>query len=169
MHKSGFGERSAPAPKSNPVRDEVAYEDPAQEEFQPLTKQEAKAFRAKQPTHSPWRVVIVQSVVGLLLAALLGALGGMDWWSSALYGAAIVVVPGAVMVRGLRKSLGLLPGAVLIQFAVWEVTKLLLAVVLMAAAPKLVSELSWPILLLALVVCLKMNWVVLLCDQRRTV
>jgi ATP synthase protein I len=144
--------------------------DPNQEEeFQPLTKQEAQALRAKQPAHSPWRVVVAQCAAGLFLAALLGVLGGMDWFLSALYGAAVVVVPGAVMVRGLKRSQGLQVGAVLMRFAVWELAKLLLAVAMMVAAPKVVNDLSWLVLLLAMVVCLKVNWAVLLFNQRQAV
>lgn len=74
-----------------------------------------------------------------------------------------------MMVRGLSGSLGLPQGAVLARFAVWELAKLLLAVAMMVAAPRLVSDLSWLVLLLALVVCLKVNWAVLLFDQRRAV
>jgi ATP synthase protein I len=147
----------------------VADDDQQEEALKPLTKQEAEAFRAKQPVYSPWRTVGVQSAAGLMLSLLMGALGGSGWWWSALYGVAVVVLPGAMMVRGLSGSLGLPQGAVLARFAVWELAKLLLAVAMMVAAPRLVSDLSWLVLLLALVVCLKVNWAVLLFDQRRAV
>jgi ATP synthase protein I len=148
---------------------EVADKDQTEDEFQPLTKQEAEALRAKQPALSPWRAVVAQGVVGLFLAVVLGVLGGMNWFLSALYGAVVVVVPGALMVRGLKRSRGLQGGAVLMRFALWELAKLLLAVALMVAAPKVVNDLSWLVLLLAMVVCLKVNWAVLLFDQRRSV
>ncbi|MFM2450005.1 MAG: hypothetical protein RIS44_2455 [Pseudomonadota bacterium] len=169
MPTSAAGEESAAfALGANPGQG-LADDDQQEESFAPLTKQEAEAFRAKQPVYSPWRVLGVQCAAGLFLSVLMGALGGSGWWWSALYGVAVVVLPGAMMVRGLKQSLGLPQGAVLARFAVWELAKLLLAVAMMVAAPKLVSDLSWMVLVLALVVCLKMNWAVLLFDQRRAV
>lgn len=169
--KPGTGEHSVPESARLSPRDVSAVdaETSEVEEFQPLTRQEVEALRAKQPVYSPWRVLTVQSAVGTLLAAALGVVGGLSWWWSAVYGLAVVVVPGALMLRGMRGSLGLMPGAVLIRFAVWEAAKLLLSVAMMVAAPKLISDLNWMILLLGLVVCLKVGWVVLLLDQRRSV
>ena len=169
LTKSGSGKHSVASPSGQIYRDTVTGEDSAYDDFQPLTRQEAQALRAKQPAHSPWRIVTVQSVVGLLLAVVLTAFGGVGWGVSAMYGVAVVVVPGAVMVWGLKRSSASHPGAVLVGFAVWEAAKLLLAVAMMAAAPKLINDLSWMILLLALVVCLKVNWAVLFFDNRRTV
>ena len=40
--------------------------------FRPLTAEQATALRAKQPSLSPWRVVAVQGVVGLVAALLAG-------------------------------------------------------------------------------------------------
>jgi ATP synthase protein I len=169
MPQSAISEKLMADHRSASFGSAAADEAQTEEEFQPLTKQEAEALRAKQPVRSPWRVVIFQCVAGLFLATLLGMWGGTDWCFSALYGAAVVVVPGAVMARGLARSLGLQSGAFLMHFAVWELAKLLLAVAMLVAAPRLISDLSWLILLLALVVCLKVNWAVLLFDQRRMV
>jgi ATP synthase protein I len=171
LRKPGIGGQLASAPCRLIPRNvsEAEAGDSEVEEFQPLTKLEAEALRAKQPTYSPWRVLAAQSSTGALLAALLGAIGGLSWWWSAMYGLAVVVVPSALMMRGMRDSLGLMPGAVLVRFAVWEAAKLLLSVAMLAAAPKLISGLNWMILLLSLVVCLKVSWAVLLFDQRRSV
>ena len=169
MPQSAISEQLVADRRSVSSELEVADKDQTEDEFQPLTKQEAEALRAKQPVHSPWRGVIAQCATGLFLAAVLGVLGGMNWFLSALYGAAVVVVPGAVMVRGLRRSQGLPVGGVLMQFALWELAKLLLAVAMMVAAPKVINDLSWLVFLLAMVVCLKVNWAVLLFDQRRSV
>jgi ATP synthase protein I len=168
MPQSRSGEYSPPDPVNVFFSEAVVVEYPA-EEFRPFTKQEAEAFRAKQPLRMPWKMLLAQAAAGVILAVLLGIFGGVRWYSSALYGAAIVVIPGAMMVRGLKKPSGLLPGALLIRFAAWEVAKLLLAIAMMAVAPKLINDLSWPVLLLALVVCLKVNWAVLFFDHRRSV
>ena len=44
----------------------------------------------------------------------------------------------------------------------WEAVKLLLAVGMLALAPRLVQPLSWPALLVGMVVCLKVYWLALL-------
>ena len=70
--------------------------------FKPLTREQAQALRAADPPLSPWRVVAVQGAVGVavaLLALLLTGRQEVGW--SALYGAATVVVPGALMARGI--------------------------------------------------------------------
>jgi ATP synthase protein I len=54
------------------------------------------------------------------------------------------------------------PAALAGRWAVWEALKLLLAVGMLALAPRVVVPLSWPALLLALVVCLKVYWLALL-------
>jgi ATP synthase protein I len=169
MPISAAGKQSAALALGVQPRQALADDDQQEETFSPLTKQEAEAFRAKQPVYSPWRVLGAQCAAGLFLSVLMGVLGGSGWGWSALYGAAVVVLPGAVMVRGLKQSLGLPQGAVLARFAVWELAKLLLSVAMMVVAPRIVSDLSWMVLMLALVVCLKVNWAVLLFDQRRAV
>jgi ATP synthase protein I len=44
----------------------------------------------------------------------------------------------------------------------WELLKILVSVVMLVLAPKLVQSLSWPALLVALVVCIKVYWLALL-------
>jgi hypothetical protein len=74
--------------------------------FPSLTREEAQALRAKQPSLSPWRVVGTQAVVGVVMALLAALLmGEKNWAWSVLYGAATVVVPGALMARGMTSRL----------------------------------------------------------------
>lgn len=130
----------------------------------PLTRQQAEALRARQQSVSPWRVVGVQVVVGLLLALLVGGVFGDRAYAwSALYGAAVVVVPGALMARGMTSRLGRAsPGAGAVSFMLWELVKIGVAVAMLMLAPRLVQSLSWPALLAGLVVCMKVYWVALL-------
>jgi len=44
----------------------------------------------------------------------------------------------------------------------WEMVKIAAAVAMLAAAPRVVPGLSWPALLVAMIVCMKVNWVALL-------
>ena len=129
-----------------------------------LNREEAQALRAKEPPLNPWRVIATQAGVGAgvaLLAALLIGKAGVAW--SALYGAACVVVPGALMARGMTSRLSRMsPGASAVSFMLWEVVKIAVSVVMLMLAPKLVQPLSWPALLVGLVLCMKVYWFALL-------
>ena len=74
--------------------------------FKRLSREEAAVLRAQEPPVSPWRTIAVQMVVGVL-AALVGWLitGRLEVMWSLLYGAATVVVPGALMARGMTSKL----------------------------------------------------------------
>ena len=85
----------------------AGFDDEAEEPpVKPLTRDEAQALRVKSPQLSPWRVIAAQVVVGCLMA--LGA-----WWfsdqpgfvQSAIYGAIVAVLPGALMARGMTSRL----------------------------------------------------------------
>jgi ATP synthase protein I len=135
-----------------------------------LSREEAQALRASLPQVSPWRVVAVQAAAGLVCGAvtwLVTQRGGAAW--SALYGAAAVVVPGALLARGMTRNPRPEPGAAVFGFLFWELMKIGVAVAMLAAAPRVVQELSWPALLVAMVVCVKVNWWALLWRRRAPV
>jgi len=129
-----------------------------------LTRKEALALRDRNPTLSPWRVVAVQVVVGVVVALVAGWMTGRQsvaW--SALYGAATAVVPGALMARGMTSRLSSMsPSASVVRFMVWEMVKIAVSVAMLMLAPQIVQPLSWPALLAGLVLCLKCYWVALL-------
>jgi ATP synthase protein I len=64
------------------------------DDFEPLTREQAQAFREKHPSVSPWVVVLVQACVGLVLAVLGGWWGGSHVAWSVAYGAMTVVFRG---------------------------------------------------------------------------
>jgi ATP synthase protein I len=150
--------------------------DGAQEpEFKPLTRDEARQWRASQPVLSPWRLVGVQWLVGLLAALVAGLL-----WQSAslaasvLYGAAAVALPSALMAYGLTSSAlaRLLSGfaqAAFAGFLFWEGVKVLLSVALLAAAVWILPDLNWMGLLIGLVLVLKVFWFGFFFQTRRQV
>lgn len=139
-------------------------QDPAAKSFRPLTRDEAQALRAKEPSLNPWRVIGVQVLVGVLSAVLIGLVFssmGILW--SVLYGAATVVVPGALMARGMTSRLsGMSPGVSAVSFMSWEMVKIAVSVAMLLLAPKLVQHLSWPALLAGMVLCMKVYWIALL-------
>ena len=135
--------------------------------FKRWTREEAQALRARDPSLSPWRIVAFQALVGLICAAVVWGVtqrAGAAW--SALYGAAAVVVPGVLFARGMTRNLSGSVGLAVAGFLFWEMVKIGVAVALLAAAPRVVQGLSWPALLVAMIVCMKVNWLALLWRRR---
>jgi ATP synthase protein I len=136
----------------------------ANEPWQKLTREQVAALRAKEPPLSPWWVVAAQFAVGLLVALLAGLITGrreVAW--SALYGAAVVVVPGALMARGMTSRLSRLSAmSAAVSFVSWQSVKIAVSLVMLMLAARIVQPLVWPALLVALVLCLKVYWVALL-------
>ena len=131
--------------------------------FKALTREEAEALRVSDPPLSPWRVVGVQAGLGVVVAlAALLLTGRQDVGWSALYGAATVVIPGALMARGMTSKLSSMSsGASVVSFMLWEAVKIAVSLAMLALAPKLVQPLSWPALLVGLVLCMKVYWLAL--------
>src|SRR2546427_832753 len=131
-------------------------------DFKPLTSEEAQEWRTRNPQMSVWRFVVVQAVVGVLVALVAWLVTGraeVGW--SAAYGALSVVLPAALFARAVvRKRPGGAAAAMVGIFG-WELVKLVLCIAMLAAAPKLVPGLSWLALLAGLVVVMKTYWVAL--------
>ena len=137
--------------------------------FKPLSRDEARAVAAKDSyAVSPWRVVAVQAAAGLVVALIAGlATGRMEVFWSALYGAGVVVVPGALMARGMTSPLSSVsPIGSAVSFMFWEGVKIGVSVLLLILAVRIVQPLSWPALLAGLVVCIKVYWVALAWRRR---
>ena len=127
-----------------------------EETFHRLTRDEAAAWRARNPMVSPWRVVAVQGAVGLVVAMLAWLLTRrLDVLGSALYGVATAVIPGALMARGMTSPLSAMsPLVSTVSVVGWGSMKLMASVALLGLAPKVVQPLCWPALLAALSACL---------------
>jgi ATP synthase protein I len=136
--------------------------------FKRLTAEEARRLREQNPPVSPWWVVAGQIVVGLVVALASWALTGRQnvGWSAG-YGALAVAIPAAIFARGLTGRFSSLnAGTAAVGFMLWEMVKIASTIALMAAAPRLVPDLSWPALLVGLVVTMKVYWVALLYAPR---
>jgi ATP synthase protein I len=151
-----------------PVPDPAEGDDSGLPPWRTLSRQEAQALVARQPTVSPWRVVAVQAVGGFSVAALAGLLWGESaMFASALYGAAVVVLPGVLMARGMTSRFSSMnAGTSAVSFMFWEMVKIGVSVAMLMLAPRLVQDLSWPALLVALVLCIKVYWLALLWRRR---
>lgn len=148
---------------------QVAPDEGAKPEFKPLTADEARQLREKSPPLSPWRVIAGQGLVGVLVALAAWGLTGkphVGW--SAGYGALAVVIPAALFARGLTSRVSSMnAGAAVFAFFLWEMVKIALTLAMLFAAPRLVVSLSWPAMLLGLVVTMKVYWVALLLRPKR--
>ena len=133
------------------------------EEFHPMTAQEAQAWRARHPTLSVWWVVGVQ----LMLAVLLAVSAAWIWGRSSIafslmYGAVAVVLPAALFARGLTSRLASVNAvSAAMSFAVWQGVKLVLTVLLLVLAPRVVNDVSWPALLVGMLLTMKVYWLAL--------
>ena len=121
-------------------RDSEFGEEPS--DFVPLSRAEAQALRAAHPTVSPWWVVFGQFGLGAFAALL-------AWW---LFGdrIALSVVCGVLA--------AVIPA---MSFFVWEFVKIFVTIGVLFAAHRLVKDLSWPAMLVGLVLSLKVYWLAL--------
>lgn len=138
-------------------------------DFRPLTREQALRLRQENPSMSVWRVLAWQAGAGVLVALLAFAFTGkshLAW--SVLYGALAVVVPAALFAHGLTGKLASInPGTAVAGFFLWELVKISLTIAMMFAAPRVVENLSWPAMLVGLIVTMKVSWVALMSAARR--
>jgi ATP synthase protein I len=72
------------------------------------------------------------------------------------------VFPAAVFARGLTgKFSSLNAGTAAVGFLLWEMVKIALTIAMLMAAPRLVTGLSWPALLVGLILAMKVYWLAL--------
>ena len=162
MHKMTT---SAAIPVTRAATPKVDVEDDVRDEgFKPLTREEAQKLREANPSVSPWAILLVQLLVGVLVACAAWAVTGrLNAGWSAFYGALAVVIPAALFARGLTGKLSSMnAGAAVFGFFLWEAVKIAASVGMLFAAPQLVAELDWLAMLIGLIVTLQVYWVALL-------
>lgn len=135
-----------------------------------MSAQEARRFRRQKPQVSPWQVVCWQAASGGVVALVTWVFtqNASVAWSLA-YGALAVVVPAAIFARGLMGRFSSLnPATAVFGFFLWEMVKIALTVAMLVAAPRLVTDLSWPALLVGLVITMKSVWVATLVAPKKS-
>ena len=148
------------------------YKDPwqedSEEDFVTLNAAQAQALRELQPGMSAWHVVAFQVLCGLVFAAIAGLVSSRGW--SVAYGAFAVVLPNALLARGMSRkptSINVLSGVA--ALLVWEMVKVGLTLAMLLGAPWVVKNLSWPALLVGLVLTMKVHWLALAFNPKRPV
>jgi ATP synthase protein I len=147
--------------RASPLR---GFDDEAKDaSFQPLTRLEAEAFERRHPTLSPWRVIAAQLLLGAVAAAVAGLVAGALGAVSALYGTAVVVIPGALMARGATSRLSSLsPTISALSMLGWGFVKMAASVAMLVLASRIVPGVDWPVLLVTMVLCMQSYWFALL-------
>ena len=150
------GDGRAPSPQ--------AFDDDVdQRPYKRFTRAEAEAFRREHPMLSPWRVIAAQMAIGAVAVAMAWLVGGMIGALSAAYGAAVVVVPGALMARGATSRLSSLsPVLSAVSMLWWGFVKMALSVVMLVVATRIVPGIVWPAMLASMVLCMLSYWFALL-------
>lgn len=131
-------------------------------DFVPLTPEQAALVRAANPATSPWWVVSGQVVLGGLLVGLASIWFDGRVVKSVACGVMAVVVPSALFARGLTSQFARANvGTAVVSFFLWELVKIVVTVGILFAAHRLVAGLSWPAMLVGLVVTIKVYWLAL--------
>jgi ATP synthase protein I len=127
--------------------------------YPPMTRAEADAFRRDHPALSPWRVIAAQLALGVVAVVVGWLVGGTIAAVSAGYGAAVVVVPGALMARGATSRLSSLsPVVSAVSMMWWGFVKMALSVAMLVLAARIVPGVVWPALLASMVLCMLSYW-----------
>jgi ATP synthase protein I len=128
-------------------------DDAIEPEFKKWTAQEARLLRETSPSVSPWLVIGWQVIAGVVIALGAWLLSGEGVVAmSAGYGALTVILPAAVLARGIMSPItGWNAISAAMGFMVWEMVKIGLSVAMFIAAPQLIPDLNWLALLVGLV------------------
>ncbi len=126
----------------------------------PWTREQVMAFRLAEPSVTVWKVVFSQVLVGLLLTFVVWLIGAKASNVVSLgYGALCVVLPSSVFARGITsKWSSLNPGAGVTGFFLWEFVKVLMTIVMLLMSQSWVDDLSWPMMVLGLIITMKVYW-----------
>jgi ATP synthase protein I len=143
--------------------DRAYQDDPEESPPRRWTRAEVDALRRAEPVLSPWRVIAAQLALGLVVAVAVWLVAGRAAGVSALYGAAVVALPGALMARGATSRLSSIsPVVSAVSMLWWGFVKMGAAIVMLVLAPRIVEGLVWPAMLGAMVLCMQTYWFALL-------
>ena len=147
--------------------DSAFADEDGREDHKPLTAQEAQSWRARNPVTSPWRVLGLQALVGVVMVVLTAAVTGQSNVAvSVAWGVFSVWLPALVFARALsRQTRQHQAASALLGFFVWELVKIVLTVALLLVAPRVVVDLHWLALVAGFVVTIKMYWLVMVLNK----
>ena len=136
-------------------------------EIQAWTKEQAQHWRNTQGSDQSVLMLLLAQLVVVLVFAVASAYWGLSAAKSALYGGLSVSVPAWLMAFRLgylskSPTVKSLDQTWAIKFLVWESLKILLSIVMLVFAPKVLGEVNWLVLVLAVVLSIKSYWLMLI-------
>ncbi len=137
------------------------HENESDEGFAPLSAEQAREWRSRNPPLSLWGVLAIQVVVGAAVTLLTWSVTDGQGARSAAWGAAAVILPAALFARGLSRATSGSAGGALASLFVWEGAKLLLTLALLGLTQQVLGSVNWLALLAGFVVTLKAYWLAL--------
>lgn len=143
-----------------PLPDKESEEESQEAVFRRWSRAEAIELRKTQPTISPWRVVLWMLMATAVIWAIGMIASDASTALSAAYGSLAVALPAAVLARGMTSQLSRMNAtAGAMAFMLWEMVKIGLSVGMLILAPSLIADLSWPALLVGLILTMKVYFV----------
>ena len=147
---------------------EDIWQDDFDADFVMLNAAQARALLEQQPGWSAFQVVALQALCGLIFAIV--AEFASDWGRSVAYGALATVLPNAILARGMTRKLRSVNASMAVAgLLVWEMVKVAFTLAMLFGAPWIVKNLSWPALLVGLVLTMKVHWLALAIKPRPAV
>ena len=140
------------------VEDCYSDEEPSLD-FNPLTAQEAQALRITLHVLSPWWVIAAQVLVSALATGVTAVFWDGSTSRSVACGGLAVALPSLLFDRGIMGRVGAYPAV--FRFFIWESVKIFATVAVLYSAHRWVDHLSWPAMLVGLVVTMKVYWLAL--------
>lgn len=132
-----------------------------EEDFKPLSAEEAQQWRRNHRSVSIWWLIGAQLMVSMVLvlcAALVWRNSPVTW--SVAYGALVVLLPAGMFARGMVRQHK--RPASMAMLAVWELAKILFTVALLVMAPRMIAEVHWLALVVTMILVLNVYWVAFL-------
>ena len=147
-----------------PSLPEVESKEPV---FRRWSHADATELRKTQPAISPWWIVLWM----LMATAVIGVTGMVAFdvrtALSAAYGSLAVALPASVLARGMTSQLSRMNAtAGVLAFMLWEMVKIGLSIGMLILAPSLIADLSWPALLVGLILTMKVYFVAAIIKPR---
>ncbi len=137
--------------------DEEVNKEPA---FRSWSHEDAAQLRKNQPAISPWRVVRWMLMAAVVIGLIALIMFDVPTALSAAYGSLAVALPAAVLARGMTSPLSRMSAvAGAMAFMLWEMVKIGLSIGMLMLAPSLIVNLSWPALLVGLILTMKVYFV----------
>ncbi len=128
--------------------------------FRQWSRADAAELRKTQPVIAPWRVVLWMLIAAVGIGAISLIAFDIPTALSAAYGSLAVAMPAALLARGMTSPLSSANAvSSVLAFMAWEMVKIGVSISMLMLAPSLIVGLSWPALLVGLILTMQVYFV----------